>query len=42
MVKEYVPKQLIKQLDKVRDSLINDNKYYDISKDLPELKQGDE
>ena len=41
-IKYNVPKQLIKQLDKVRDSLINDNKYYDISKDLPELKQGDE
>ena len=41
-IKYNVPKQLIKQLDKVRDSLINDNKYYDISKDLPKLKQGDE
>ena len=41
-IKYNVPKQLIKQLDKVRDSLINDNKYYDISKDLPELKQRDE
>ena len=40
-IKYNVPKQLIKQLDKVRDSLINDNKYYDISKDLPELKQRD-
>ena len=37
-VKYNVSNQIIKQLEKVRDSLINDNKYYGISKDLPELK----
>ncbi|SHM83445.1 hypothetical protein [Polaribacter sp. KT 15] len=41
-VKYNVPKQIIEQLEKVRDSLINDNKYYEISKDLPELKQRNE
>ena len=41
-VKYNVPKQIIEQLKKVRDSLINDNKYYDISKDLPELQQRNE
>ena len=41
-VKYTVPKQIIEQLEKVRDSLINDNKYYEISKDLPKLKQRNE
>lgn len=41
-VKNYVPKEVINQLDKVRDSLINDNRYYHISKYLPELKQIEE
>ncbi|MDA9057617.1 hypothetical protein N9K49_07220 [Flavobacteriaceae bacterium] len=41
-VKYNVPKQIIEQLEKVRDSLINDNKYYEISKDLPALKQRNE
>jgi len=41
-VKYNVPNQIMEQLEKVRDSLINDNKYYGISKDLPELKQRNE
>ena len=41
-IKYNVPKQIIEQLEKVRDSLINDNKYSGISKDLPELKQREE
>ncbi|MFD1015448.1 hypothetical protein [Winogradskyella rapida] len=41
-IKYNVPKQIIEQLEKVRDSLINDIKYYGISKDLPELKQMNE
>lgn len=41
-IKYNVPKQIIEQLEKVRDSLINDNKYSGISKDLPELKQRNE
>lgn len=41
-IKYNVPKQIIEQLEKVRDSLINDNKYYEISKNLPELKQRNE
>jgi hypothetical protein len=38
-IKYNVPKQLNEQLEKVRESLMNDKKYYEISKDLPELKQ---
>lgn len=41
-IKYNVPKQLNEQLEKVRESLMNDKKYYEISKDLPELKQRDE
>jgi hypothetical protein len=41
-VKYNVPNQIIEQLEKVRDSLINDDRYYGISKDLPELKQRNE
>ena len=41
-IKYNVPKQLIEQLEKVRNNLMNDKKYYEISKDLPELKQRDE
>lgn len=40
-IKYNVPKQLIEQLEKVRNSLMNDKKYYEISKHLPELKQRD-
>ncbi len=38
-IKYNVPKQIIEQLKRVRDSLSNDNKYYEISKNLPELEQ---
>jgi hypothetical protein len=41
-IKYNVPKQLIEQLEKVRNSLMNDKKYSEISKDLPELKRRDE
>jgi hypothetical protein len=41
-IKYNVPKQLNEQLEKVRESLMNDKKYYEISKDLPELKQRDD
>jgi hypothetical protein len=41
-IKYNVPKQLNEQLEKVRESLMNDKKYYEISKDLTELKQRDE
>jgi hypothetical protein len=37
-IKYNVPKQLNEQLEKVRESLMNDKKYHEISKDLPELK----
>ena len=40
-IKYNVPKQLIEQLEKVRNSLMNDKKYCEISKHLPELKQRD-
>lgn len=40
-IKYNVPKQLIEQLEKVRNSLMNDKKYYEISNYLPELKQRD-
>lgn len=41
-IKYNVPKQIIGQLEKVRDSIMNDTKYKEISKDLPELKYRDE
>lgn len=37
-IKYNVPKQLIEQLEKVRDSLMNHKKYHEISIDLPKLK----
>ncbi|MBJ2176346.1 hypothetical protein JBL43_18990 [Aureibaculum sp. A20] len=41
-IKYNVPKQIIEQLQKVRDSVMNDKKYDEFSKDLPELKYRDE
>ncbi len=40
-IKYNIPKQLIEQLEKVRNSLMADKKYYEISSYLPELKQRD-
>lgn len=37
-VKYNVAEPLIKQLEKVRDSIINDKKYYQLQTNLPELK----
>ncbi|MFQ3296639.1 MAG: hypothetical protein ACI921_000617, partial [Polaribacter sp.] len=38
-IKYNIPKQLNEQLKKVRERLMNGKKYYEISKNLPELKQ---
>ena len=38
-IKYNIPKQLNEQLKKVRERLMNAKKYYEISKNLPELKQ---
>ena len=41
-IKYNVPKQLNEQLEKARESLMNDKKYHEIFKHLPALKQRDE